>query len=228
MWYHCDGSLPAAHNSIWGRSVEQLYICRYPCPSHAAIQYVLTRCCWQQATADRNWGTFLQLVNVHKTVVLSHIELQTQLFIANYELKASIHFFTHCGLVTSYGDIDLGQHWFRCHQAASHYLNQCWLINKVQGYSSESNFTWNAWAINHKKLAQTFFNHLKPHLYFPGDKELNTCDVGSSSDIDARKKRRLHCNCNKKKKLTHWPLGDLDAILKLQFSIFYWLVSSHR
>ena len=27
--------------------------------------------------------------------------------------------------------------------------------------------------------------------------------------------------------LTHWPLGDLDAILKLQFSIlFYWLVSS--
>ena len=28
--------------------------------------------------------------------------------------------------------------------------------------------------------------------------------------------------------LTHWPLGDLDAILKLQFSIsFYWLVSSH-
>ena len=29
--------------------------------------------------------------------------------------------------------------------------------------------------------------------------------------------------------LTHWPLGDLDAISKLQFSIsFYWLVSSHR
>ena len=29
--------------------------------------------------------------------------------------------------------------------------------------------------------------------------------------------------------LTHWPLGDLDAILKLQFSIsFYWLVSSHH
>ena len=30
-------------------------------------------------------------------------------------------------------------------------------------------------------------------------------------------------------RLTHWPLGDLDAILKLQFSIlFYWLVSSHH
>ena len=29
--------------------------------------------------------------------------------------------------------------------------------------------------------------------------------------------------------LTHWPLGHLDAILKLQLSIsFYWLVSSHR
>ena len=28
--------------------------------------------------------------------------------------------------------------------------------------------------------------------------------------------------------LTHWPLGNLEAILKLQFSIsFYWLVSSH-
>ena len=28
--------------------------------------------------------------------------------------------------------------------------------------------------------------------------------------------------------VTHWPLGDLDAILKLQYSIlFYWLVSSH-
>ena len=28
--------------------------------------------------------------------------------------------------------------------------------------------------------------------------------------------------------LTHWPLGDIGAILKLQFSIsFYWLVSSH-
>ena len=27
--------------------------------------------------------------------------------------------------------------------------------------------------------------------------------------------------------LTHWPLGDLNAILKMQFSIlFYWLVSS--
>ena len=30
-------------------------------------------------------------------------------------------------------------------------------------------------------------------------------------------------------RLTHWPLGDLDAILKLQSSIlFYWLVSSHH
>ena len=29
--------------------------------------------------------------------------------------------------------------------------------------------------------------------------------------------------------LTHWPLGNLDAILKLQFSIsFYWLISSYR
>ena len=28
--------------------------------------------------------------------------------------------------------------------------------------------------------------------------------------------------------LTHWPLGDLNVILKMEFSIlFYWLVSSH-
>ena len=46
---------------------------------------------------------------------------------------------THCGLVTSYGDVNLGQH---CRQATSHYLNQCWLIiNKVQWHPSESNFT---------------------------------------------------------------------------------------
>ena len=37
---------------------------------------------------------------------------------------------THCGLVTSYGDKDLGPHWSTevmacCLMAPSHYLNQC-------------------------------------------------------------------------------------------------------
>ena len=38
---------------------------------------------------------------------------------------------THCGLVTPYGDRDLGQHcqvMACCLTAPSHYLNQCWLI----------------------------------------------------------------------------------------------------
>ena len=35
--------------------------------------------------------------------------------------------------------------------------------------------------------------------------------------------------CQSGMNLTHWPLGDLDAILKLKFPTpFYWLVSSHR
>ena len=54
---------------------------------------------------------------------------------------------THCGLMTPYGDIDLGQHWLRtvmacCRTAPSHYLNQCWLIiSKIQLHSSDGNFT---------------------------------------------------------------------------------------
>ena len=49
---------------------------------------------------------------------------------------------THCGLVTSCGDIDLGQHWLRwwlvcCLTAPSHYQNQCWLFitNRLSGMS---------------------------------------------------------------------------------------------
>ena len=39
----------------------------------------------------------------------------------------------------------------------------------------------------------------------------------------------MHCTGWNIMLLTHWPLGDLDAILKLQFSFsLYWLVSSHH
>ena len=31
----------------------------------------------------------------------------------NQSINQSIHVLTHCGLVTPYGDIDLGQHWLR-------------------------------------------------------------------------------------------------------------------
>ena len=35
-----------------------------------------------------------------------------------------------------------------CLTAPSHYLNQCWLISKVQRHSAERNFTWNNPAIS--------------------------------------------------------------------------------
>ena len=49
---------------------------------------------------------------------------------------------THSGLVTPYGDRDLGQHWALaqviacCLTTPSHYLNQCWqIISEVQWHS---------------------------------------------------------------------------------------------
>ena len=36
-----------------------------------------------------------------------------------------------------------------CLMTPSHYLNQCWLISKVQWHSSEANFTRDTQAINH-------------------------------------------------------------------------------
>ena len=54
---------------------------------------------------------------------------------------------SHCGLLSPYCEIDLGQHWLRqwvvyCLTAPSHQLSQCWLIiDKVQCYSFEGNFT---------------------------------------------------------------------------------------
>ena len=50
---------------------------------------------------------------------------------------------------------------------------------------------------------------------------VNTLHLSQCCDVDALWKEDCW--------LTHWPLGDLDVILKLQFSIsFDWLVSSHR
>ena len=51
-----------------------------------------------------------------------------------------------CGLVTPYGDINLGQHWAQvmacCLTAPSHYLNQCWLnISVASWHSAENDFT---------------------------------------------------------------------------------------
>ena len=56
--------------------------------------------------------------------------------------------FTDCGLLMPYGNIDLGQHLFRkwllvwWHPTPSHYLNQCWLfISEVVWHSPGRNFT---------------------------------------------------------------------------------------
>ena len=56
---------------------------------------------------------------------------------------------TYCGLLMPYDNKDLVSTLLQvmacCHQATSHYLNQCWcLINEVLWYSSEAIFTRNA------------------------------------------------------------------------------------
>ena len=74
----------------------------------------------------------------------------------------SLNVLTHCGLMTPYGDTDLGQHWLRylacCLMAPSHYLNQCWLIfSKVQWHSVEGDLTKDSSPINQ-------WNKLKKYL----------------------------------------------------------------
>ena len=59
---------------------------------------------------------------------------------------------THFGLMTPYGNVDLGQLVLVmacCLTAPSHYLNQCWLIiSKIQLHSSDGNFTRDTSVIN--------------------------------------------------------------------------------
>ena len=67
---------------------------------------------------------------------------------------------THCGLLTPYGDIELGHHrtgstlaqvMACCLMATSHYLIQCWLIiSKIQWHSSEGKF--DKGCLNHQSL----------------------------------------------------------------------------
>ena len=80
-----------------------------------------------------------------------------------------IHVLTLCGLVTPYGDIDLGQHWPRmacCLTAPSHYLNQCWLIiSEVLRHSHEGNFfTGNTKEIYQRYALRNINLRLQPHL----------------------------------------------------------------
>ena len=57
-----------------------------------------------------------------------------------------------------------------CLMAPSHYLNQCWLIiSKVQGHSSDGNFT-RLWVKSGLSLKITYVNF---HSHRPGDSELS-------------------------------------------------------
>ena len=59
-----------------------------------------------------------------------------------------------------------------CLTAPIHYINQCWLINKVQWHSSQCNFTRDASAISHWNYLE---NHLSKFLFkSPWDQWLNT------------------------------------------------------
>ena len=53
----------------------------------------------------------------------------------------------------------------------SHYLNQCWLISKVQRNLSGDNFTRDTLAINHWSYLENYFS-LKSHSNIPGANEL--------------------------------------------------------
>ena len=63
------------------------------------------------------------------------------------------------------------------------------------------------------------------NFYSPNDKQFCTChdqvSVVAYAKFPLIEVQSIHIP-----ELTHWPLGDLDVILKIQFSIlFYWLVS---
>ena len=63
-----------------------------------------------------------------------------------------------------------------CLTAPSHYLNQCWVLNKVEWHSSKGNFTRDTSAINHWNYLKKI-KYLKCHSNFPGANELNVFSI---------------------------------------------------
>ena len=118
---------------------------------------------WHHAT----WPTLVQVTYCFMaSITWTNVDLscgidlratsQEVLKIPNPLIRLKITHLTQCGLMTPYGDMDLGQHWLT---AQSHYLNQFWLIiRKVRWYSSEDNFTSDISAISH-------WNKLENYLY---------------------------------------------------------------
>ena len=118
-----------------------------------------------------------------------------------------------------------------CLTAPSHYLNQCWLIiSKVLRHSSEGNFVRDTPATIHKNWLENY----QPKFKSPRGQWVELMVIFISVPNEAtrhhvRNKLTHWLQGDVVITLTHWPLGDLDAILKLQFSIsFYWFVSSHH
>ena len=106
-----------------------------------------------QCTEHNNYNdkTYVRFALMNDTPYLT---LNCVVSFMSYTKKNDRDTWTHYGLMTPYGGMDLRQHWFRlwmacCLTAPSHYLNLCWfIVSKVQWHSSEGNFTRDTSATN--------------------------------------------------------------------------------
>ena len=51
--------------------------------------------------------------NLHKNIEAADLKLKVSEIIIIVQWNPTVTLLSHCGLVTPYGDIDLGQHWLR-------------------------------------------------------------------------------------------------------------------
>ena len=91
------------------------------------LQYHITDC--------SEWREISVTTQTDSTVLLSAIAVSDCVWLCHWmapRVTTGMSLLTHCGLVTPFGDMELGQHLLQvmacCLTAPSHYLNQCWLI----------------------------------------------------------------------------------------------------
>ena len=129
------------------------------------------------------------------------------------------HYLTHCGPVTRYGDIDLGQHWFRQwlvawrHQAIAYNINVAFTSMGFYGKFTRS---------IHESLTHNMFGDYTFKItnitISPRDQWVNA-PWYSSSAVET-----MDCTLEGASNivtLTHWPLGDLKIFFKMSFSNSY-------
>ena len=99
--------------------------------------------------------------------------------------------------------------------------NMVFILKWSQGLITENKFEITNSQRNFETMKCTCSQHMS------GD---GLAPLGVRTSACAMMTKLMPCTCvYGLSNLTHWPLGDMDAILKLQFSIsFYWLVSSHH